>query len=310
VDNLEARRPDFFIVGAAKCGTTSMYHYLSQHPDVFLPGLKEPHYFASDLNIGPGWRIVEELNYLRLFADAGGAKRVGEASPWYLFSRAAADSIFQFAPEARILILLRPPVDFINSIHLQLINTDDEDIIDLEDALSAEADRKIGRRLPPHANFPKALQYRRAACFSEQIQRYLDRFGRDRVRVFLLEDLRRDAKAVVQDTCRFLQVDPTFPIDTAPQNVSRAPTHLDLLIKRTAYRSPLMNRVAHGVPEVLRRAYRQVISAVSATARPRNLATTVRARLEAEFEPEVERLEALLDRDLSHWRRSHADHAS
>jgi hypothetical protein len=126
-----------------------MYHYLRQHPDIFMPKNKEPHFFASDLQIDSTWRVQTKAGYLRLFESASEAKRIGEASTCYLFSRRAAATIKELSPDARIIIMLRNPVDFINSVHLQLINGANEDIIDLGEAWRAECDRRdSGRRAP------------------------------------------------------------------------------------------------------------------------------------------------------------------
>jgi len=100
-------KPNFFIVGAPKCGTTSMTEYLKQHPDIFIPEEKEPHYFGSDLEYP---RITKtEAQYLRLFSEAQDERRLGEASVWYLFSQRAAQEIYEFNPLSRIIIMLRTP---------------------------------------------------------------------------------------------------------------------------------------------------------------------------------------------------------
>jgi len=112
------RKPDFFIVGAPKCGTTALYRFLSQHPEIFLPKVKEVHFFGSDLYL-PGY-VPDTEKYLRLFANARDETRVGEASVWYLYSKVSAAEIKHFAPEASILIMLRNPVDMIHSLHSQL----------------------------------------------------------------------------------------------------------------------------------------------------------------------------------------------
>src|SRR5438093_1590857 len=111
------RLPTFFIVGAPRCGTTALYTYLRQHPDLFLPENKEPHFFGSDL-YHPGFvRNLDE--YLSLFLEAGNKKRAGEASVWYLYSRNAAAEIMAFCPSARIIAMLRNPVDMMYSNYCQ-----------------------------------------------------------------------------------------------------------------------------------------------------------------------------------------------
>src|SRR5665647_751711 len=112
---MKLKRPDFFIVGAPKCGTTAMNNYLAQHPDVFM-AQKEIHYFGSDLKM----RVkVSESEYLNYFQNAEEKKLIGEASVWYLFSEKAAAEIKAFSPQAKIIIMLRDPIDVLHSLHSQ-----------------------------------------------------------------------------------------------------------------------------------------------------------------------------------------------
>src|SRR6188472_2624317 len=158
-------RPDFFIVGAFKSGTTALYDYLGQHPQVFMPFHKEPLFFGDDLTRRYG-RMTRE-QYLSLFADAGNGQRVGEASAWYLYSRCAADEIRGFAPEAQIIVMLRNPVDVMHAQHSQLLFNAAEDITDFAEALAAEPERRRGERLPPGPIRLETLYYRESVRFAE-----------------------------------------------------------------------------------------------------------------------------------------------
>ena len=140
-------KPDFFIVGAPRCGTTAMYEYLRVHPDVYMPLHKEPMYFGQDLT-QLHVRLTER-DYLALFAEARPGQRIGEATTWYLFSKTAASEIRDFSPDARIIIMLRHPVDVMYSLHRELLFYRGETIDDFAEALAAEADRREGRRLGP-----------------------------------------------------------------------------------------------------------------------------------------------------------------
>ena len=138
------KKPNFFIVGAAKCGTTSLYRYLRQHPDVFMPEQKEPNFFGSDLSYR--FPRISQARYLSCFAKAKGETRIGEATTIYLYSEKAAEEIKAFSPEAKIIIMLRNPVDVLYSYHSQQLYSGNEDIPDFEEALRAEVDR-LGRLL-------------------------------------------------------------------------------------------------------------------------------------------------------------------
>src|SRR5262252_9724271 len=102
------KRPDFFIVGAPRCGTTAMGRFLAEHPDIFM-ARKEMHAFGKDLHFGRRFYRRSLEAYQSEFVGAGDRKRVGEASVWYLFSKTAASELKQFNPDSRIIIMLREP---------------------------------------------------------------------------------------------------------------------------------------------------------------------------------------------------------
>ncbi len=307
-------RPNFFIVGAPKCGTTALYDQLRQHPEVFMPGSggadptgvpreKEPHYFGSDLRFQPGTRPVESLEaYRSLFAGAVGHRRIGEASTWYLYSARAPMEIRAFAPEARVIIMLRHPVDFIEALHAQRLVNGTETIRDLDEALDAEGDRREGRRLPRTYRLRQGLYYREAARFSVQVRRYLDVFGRDRVNVALLDDFKRDAGGTYRRVLEFLGLDPSFQPVVSVVNPSKE-VRSPVLQAALATPPPLLRGVARRVlGTTWRRAIKQRLRAGNVrVGGRRGMDPGLRRRLEAEFRPEVERLEALLDRDLGEW---------
>lgn len=130
------KTPNFFIVGAPKCGTTAMHIYLRQHPEIFMPEKKESHFFGSDLN--SQYFIRDREKYLSLFSEAKDVKRIGEASVWYLYSKQAAYEIKEFSPSASIIIMLRNPVDMLYAQHSQFLYNGNENIASFEDALNAE----------------------------------------------------------------------------------------------------------------------------------------------------------------------------
>ncbi|HEX5451573.1 MAG TPA: sulfotransferase, partial [Candidatus Limnocylindrales bacterium] len=230
--------PDFFIVGAPKCGTTAMYEYLRQHPGLFMPFHKEPLYFGSDLHHRYG--RLTEAEYLALFRPARPDQLAGEASAWYLYSTTAAAEIKAASPEARIIVMLRNPVDVMYAQHSQLLFNRQEDINDFGLALAAEEERMAGRSLPGRPIRPENLFYRRMVQFSEQLARYFAVFGRDGVHVIVHDDLLADTPEVYRSTLEFLGVDATFS-----PTFERANEH-----KRV--RSPLLQRLAYDPPVVRR----------------------------------------------------------
>ena len=178
-------RPNLFIVGAPKCGTTAWVEYLSSHPEIFFCDPKEPHFFNTDI---PNFRWVRSLDeYLKLFVRAGSKKVVGEASILYLYSQEAAERIAEFNPDAKILIFVRSPERFIPSYHQQLLYNCDEDEADLARAWDASG-KRAGDALPKGCRDPRLLDYKSIGKFGEQAARYLDCFGEDRVRIVRFEE--------------------------------------------------------------------------------------------------------------------------
>ncbi len=287
------RKPNFFIVGAPRCGTTSLYAYLKQHPEIYVSVDKEPHFFGSDLTPQPG-TIREEDLYLQLFAGAGDRPRAGEASVWYLSSRRAPFEIRDWSPAAKIVILLREPSQMAHSLHALYSRTGNEDLPDFATALAAEPERREGGRIPPRAYFPEGLLYTDAARYAEKVERYFAVFGRENVHCILFDDFVRDTAAVYRRTLEFLGVDPGFQAELDPQ---RANQRVRMLAVRQLRQLP---------PELLRRIRFQEMKLHASSAPRAPLAAAVAARLRQLFAEDVARLGSLLGRDLGAWTRGEA----
>jgi hypothetical protein len=297
------RRPDFFIVGAPKSGTTALYEYLRQHPEVFMSDPKEPNYFGADLERRRSPRIDLD-EYLSCFAAAGDAKRVGEASVRYLQSRTSAQEIAAFAPGGQAIIMLRDPVEMMHAMHGELVYIGAEDIADFGEALAAEEDRRAGRRIPPGANKPAALLYRESARYAEQVERYFSALGRERVLVVIYDDFRDDTAGSYRRVLDFLEVDPSFVPSMEVVNPSKRPRSR-LLTRFIASPPGWLRRIAGAIlPKRQRkRLFRRALALNSRTAPRQAMDPELRARLKAEFAPEVHRLGELIGRDLSAWSR-------
>ena len=293
------RRPNFFIAGAPRCGTTALFTFLKAHPDIGMAEPKEPVYFGQDLEIKGRFTLE---GYLACFAEVRDEKRVGEATAIYLYSKSAAREIKEFSPGAYIIAMLRNPVDFLYSTHSRLLIRQ-EDITDFEAALDAEEWRKQGMKIPPRALCAEALFYREMAKFSEQLERYYDIFGRERVSVIIYDDLRDDTAGVYRDTLEFLDVDPDFQTD------------LKVINPNTKLRSGLLDQALGKSTRMVNRRFgsgsrpARTLSKVNKSLVKWNetkayrppMNPQLRKRLLAEFVPEVERLSELLGRDLTHW---------
>lgn len=299
-----SRFPNFFIVGAPRCASTFMYTYLRQHPDVFMPEYKEPKFFCSDLDSGSeadaNFFMRDEKEYLALFADTRGAKRVGEACVFNLFSKVAAGRIKAKTHDAKIIIMLRDPVEQMYSFHSVRRRNATEDL-DFEAALAAEADRRQGRRLPRLARNLKMYQYRAVASYADQVARYLDAFGRDSVHVIIFEDFLRDPAASYRATLEFLGVDPKFEPDLAVVNAHAANVspRLATFVSDPSVVETLKRFVPRRLHQPLGRLRAVLRGWNRRSARRSPIDLNLRNRLRGELAPDVAQLSELLGRDLS-----------
>lgn len=307
-------RPTFFLVGHSKSGTSAMHAFLDAHPDLFMCAPKEPNYFARDFCRGVtrgAYAERTEAEYLALFRDASPFQRCGEASACYLYSRVAADEIYAFEPEARILIMLREPVAFLHAFHLQRLRnppTEGENVKDFEQALRLEEARKAGRHIPPGCLTPQHLYYSERIKYREQVERYTRRFGLERVKVIIYDDFKDDNEAVYRDVLTFLEVEPTF---TPAFGIHNRGVRV-----RSKPMQELVHTVSHGrgpwrgvhalvkaaVPGAVRRTLLRTVYRKLVFAPKPDLDPDLVRRLKAIYRPEVERISAFLDIDLvSRW---------
>lgn len=298
-----ARRPDFLVVGAPKCGTTSLYSYFQQSPHVYVPR-KELHYFGSDLEYS--LPTPSRAEYERHFEPAG-ARITGDVDVWYLYSRTAAEEIRGYVPEVRIIILLRNPVDFMYSMHSQAVYSQEETEPSFAAALELEAGRRRGKGVPRRSYVRHATFYRDLARFSGQIERYRAVFPPEQIHIMLLDDLAADAEAAWAGVCAFLRIPAGGVSRFGAVNVNKG-----LHVPRLAWAEALLRRVVvprlglDRFPERLKEVGKKVLRGlerVNTYHEPRPpMDPALRSTLLAEFEPEIAALEKILDRDLGHWR--------
>jgi Sulfotransferase family len=210
----ERRVPDFFIVGHHKSGTTALYQMLRSHPQIYMPALKEPRYFAPDLRplLGSNGSLPETWEeYLSLFEGAAAGQRAGEASPSYLRSDVAAGLIAKARPDARIVAILREPASFVRSLHEHMLKERLETETDLAKALAAESIVRAGRRVERYSDH---------VHYVEQLRRYHAVFAPEQVLVVIYEDFRADNAGTVREVLRHLGVDDTVTIAPVEANPS------------------------------------------------------------------------------------------
>jgi hypothetical protein len=299
--------PEFFIVGHPKSGTTALWEALRAHPGIFMPQVKEPVFFATELPrqahryVAPA--TLEE--YLALFQGAAPGQRVGEASASYLWSRAAAGGIAALQPDARIIAILREPASFLHSFHLQMLQSHNESEKDFGRALALEDERRAGRRVPRRSSWPQLLLYSEQVRYVEQLRRYHEQFGRERVLVLIYDDFRADNAGTVKEVLGFLDVPGDGPIEIGQANpsVQMRSQRLDEVLSAVSMGTgpaagALKSAVKAVVPQGLRRsalraAQRRLVHAQ--VARPDE---ALMAEIRRKYRPEVEALAEYLDRDV------------
>ena len=293
--------PNFLIIGAMKAGTTALYSYLEQHPEVYMSPVKEPNFFcfedetldfrAPQDQEGINRTSVTGIDdYGALFGGVRGEAAIGEASHWYLYHPKAPERIRRHVPGARLIAVLRNPVDRAYSQFLHFVRDGQEPLTDFARALEEE-----DRRIRAHWAFGR---YASRGFYYAQLKRYYDLFDRSQIQVHLYEDLKSDAQGLLRDTFRFLEVDPDFVPELSVQpNVSGIPR----------------NRVLHEVltgsgrtKAVLKQHLPAGVLRLANGLKNRNLtkpqlSPELRLRMTEMYREDILSLEGLIDRDLSAW---------
>ena len=272
--------PNFLVIGAAKAGTTAVYDYLKQHPQIYMSPLKETNFFALEgqevrfRGLGDDGTInalsLTTLDaYLAQFGGVVHETAIGEASPLYLYSPRAADRIRHYIPDAKLIAILRNPVERAFSAFSHLVR-DRREPLDFGRALDAE-DVRV------HQGWEHIWHYTRMGFYHAQLTRYYDLFARAQIKVYLYDRFDADSISVLQDIFRFLGVEDTFVPDVSCRpNVSRPP-------------DPPLGQLGAPYPD-----------GPTATRRP-IMSPEIRRHLVELFRPDIVQLEELCGQDLSVW---------
>jgi hypothetical protein len=310
LDTQRVVRPDFFIIGHEKCGTTALYRILRSHPQIYMPDLKEPRYFAHDP--APGDAEAEGQGglprtldaYLELFAPARPDQTSGEASPQYIRFPAAAQRIAALQPAARAIAILREPVSFLRSFHLACVRGGLETERDLRKAIDLEQQRRQGRCIPRGCRAPDRLLYSDHVHYVEQLRRFEHALSREQVHVVIYEDLRRDNEQAAREVLRFLGVDDTLPIEIANSTGRQRKAIRNLRLHRLAVAFKRAGRSPGSAPLILRRLdslmppWLELAAQRTLYAEAPPLEHELTRDLRQRFEPEVAALSDYLGRDL------------
>jgi len=299
----KVNRPNLFIVGAPKCGSTSLHFYLQQHPELFMSELKEINHFNFDMSTHVHYTDEE---YLRHFATDKQYKYYGESTPYYMSSDVAMPAIKNFSPNSKIIIILRSPVDQVNSAYYHARYAAYDSAETLEKALEeTEARRAIASKRVQRQNLEYGC-YLDFPVHSPRIKYCQEIFGKENVHFILLDDLKSEPNAAIKKIFEFLNLaDCDYAINFDPQNESR--TNRSQVFKKLLRKQPkaLKNVVKTLIPnqEKRQKLFKKMNNLNTDFGKKApGLKPETRQSLQDHFSEEILALEQLLNRDLSHWK--------
>jgi SpoVK/Ycf46/Vps4 family AAA+-type ATPase len=304
-------KPNLFIIGAPKCGTTALARYLADHERVFFSSPKEPDYFARHMWIRDSIRNIPSFrtsldHYLALFEDADPARHVaiGEGSVMYLCSRRSLEEIFEFNPEARVIVMMRNPVELVHSLHSELCLHLAEDQEDFETAWRLQDARAAGRCIPRGAERVEPLLYGQVGRLGAQLQTVLEIFPRSQVLWLFFDDFKRDTPGAYRSVLEFLDVPgdgrADFPVVNPNQKIR--PTRLMRLMKENQGLRSLSQRLksltgvrSWGLYAALQRRSQKRVERKA-------LPEAFLKELAEYFSEDIALLESITGRDLAEWK--------
>lgn len=298
--------PNFLIIGAAKAGTTALYSYLKQHPQIYMSPEKEPHFFAFEgekLNFGGTAGRQEWLNraaitdietYCKQFQKVSKEIAIGEASALYLYIPKAVERIKHYIPDAKLITILRNPVERAYSAFLFQIRDELEPITDFAQALEEE-------KIRINKNWVPIYYYQHMGFYYTQVKRYFDMFSQEQIKIYLYEDLSSNPMTILQDSFQFLGVDDTFvPNVSLKHNVSGMPKN-KLLNTFLVKRHPIKSILKPFLPEALRKTLIVGLKNRRSLDKPPLLSIELRRQLIEVYRPDILKLQDIIKRDLSKW---------
>lgn len=304
--------PNFFIIGAAKSGTTTLYHRLKQHPQIYMTPIKETNFFAFEgekLDF-TGVKVTESINsynkeiitdissYRQQFDNVNQEIAIGESCPSYLYIPKAAENIKRYTPQAKLIVILRDPIERAYSNFLHNIRERTEYYDDFLQAIDAESWRvKNG--------WWWGFHYVQTSLYYEQLKRYFDIFDESQIKVFLFSQLKNNYKSLYSDIYKFLEVEGVELIETQSNlkkkyNSTGIPTSrlLDNLIKDD---SPVKRIYQLLIPsKSIRQKITAKVNLLNPLIKP-DITLEIREKLLPLFRQDTLRVQNLIQQDLSKW---------
>lgn len=296
--------PNLVIVGEPKCGTTSLHYYLDQHPEIYMSSEKEPEFFCTDLRRESDkfygrkeyFKIRTEEEFLKLFKKKN-KKIYGESSTANLFSKEAAKNIHKTNPDAKIIAVFREPVNLLYSLHAEYLAEFKENIVEFEEALKEEKNRKKGKNIPIRVGTPSMLFYSERVKFAEHLKRYYNLFKKKNVLVITIEDLNKKQEETYKKILTFLEVDEHFAPDFSRKNERRE-------VRSKSMKKVMENKGVWKITKkiipyfIYKRLYGLLRPILFKQSKVKKIDPEVKKRLMKKFKPEVDKLSKLIKRDL------------
>ena len=279
--------PNFFIVGTPKGGTTSLFNYLEQHPEIFVPEVKEPHYFSMPEVTKTYYKtqfITNEGDYKNLYAEAEGFKAIGDFSSSYLYHSDSAKKIKQFNPEAKIIVVLRNPWERSLSHYLM-------------DYTQGYISVPLAKVLDSPEEFPAYYQqYVSVSAYADQLRAYYEVFPKEHLLIVLSEDLFQHTQQELEKIFSFLGVEKSFvPKAEKAHNQYKQPRFAFVgKLKQSKALQAILKRTPEGL-----KGFMGKILFDASKSKPDLLEE--RARLKKLLLPSVKATEKHIHKDLSHW---------
>lgn len=310
--------PNFLVIGAAKCGTTSLYHYLKTHPEVYMSPIKEPNFFSTDINPENfsrqykdiekrkrlnldeyvkgdmkrevwGYFVRERHHYTGLFKNATDAKAIGEISNSYLFSKEAAINIRNTLPAVKLIAILRNPVERMYSHYIANLR-DGKTYKPFRQEVEEDFNQIVKGWYTTHCYVEMGLYY-------QQVKRFLDLFPTEQIKILLYDDLKKKPEALLQEICRFLGIDSEFKFNTSMKfNEARVPKNEKLLywLSASGLKKNLFRLMPGSIKDQIKSLFFKKDKVLPLQTHEKNWAADF-------YKDDIAALQNLLNRDLSMW---------
>ncbi len=297
--------PNFLVIGAAKSGTSSLFNYLRQHPQIYMSPVKEPKYFAFNEGEklcfnGPGdmaehLEVTTDLeSYCQLFAGVTNEIAIGECSPSYLYCQGTAERIKNLLPNVKIIAILRHPVERAYSNFLHLLSAGREPLNSFEQGLEAEPERI-------KANWEYYWHIKNQGFYYTQLKRYFDLFEKKQIQVYLYEYYQSQPTMFLKDIFTFLDIDSNFVPNISERfNVTKPPKSL-AFHNLTTRQNPARSLVKTLIPTNWQNQIEQVLNKLNQSNIKPEIDSLVKNKLILEYREDIIKLQDLIQQDLSYW---------